>query len=81
MKWEFRLHSPPGGGVLSTAGGLVFGGTGEGDFFALDAANGKLLWRFQTGGSIRGNAISYVSAGKQQIAITAGSGLFVFGLE
>ena len=49
IKWEFRLHSPAIGGVLSTAGGLVFGSAKEGDFFALDAATGKALWRLQYG--------------------------------
>ena len=37
MKWEFTLKSPPWAGVISTAGGLVFGGSDEGNFFALDA--------------------------------------------
>jgi alcohol dehydrogenase (cytochrome c) len=81
LKWEFLLHSTPGGGVLSTAGGLVFGGTGEGDIFALDATNGKPMWHFQAGGTMRSNAISYESEGRQRIAVTAGRGLFVFGLE
>jgi hypothetical protein len=37
MKWEFKLLSPPWAGVLSTAGGLVFSGSDEGNFYALDA--------------------------------------------
>jgi alcohol dehydrogenase (cytochrome c) len=36
-RWEFRVHTPPWCGVLSTAGGLVFSGTMEGDFFALSS--------------------------------------------
>jgi alcohol dehydrogenase (cytochrome c) len=67
-------------GVLSTAGGLVFGGAEEGNFFALDAENGKLLWDLQLGGAIRASAMSFAIDGKQQVAITAGSSLFVFGL-
>ena len=35
--WDFKLPSPPWAGVMSTAGGLVFGGSNEGNFFALDA--------------------------------------------
>ena len=62
--WEFRVHSPPWCGILATAGDLVFSGTMEGDFFALDAWSGKLLWRFQTGGEIWANASSYRSEGK-----------------
>ncbi len=79
--WEFRLNSPPWAGVLSTAGGLVFGGTNEGDFFALHAETGKLLWRFQTGGQVIANPVSYLSEGKQQIAVSAGRGLFIFALD
>jgi alcohol dehydrogenase (cytochrome c) len=79
--WEFRLQTPPFAGVLSTAGGLVFGATPEGDFFALDATSGKPLWHFQTGGNVISNPISYQSAGRQQVAITSGNSIFAFGLE
>src|SRR5262249_58338174 len=41
QRWEFKLHSPPWAGLLSTAGGLVFGGASEGNFFALDAQTGR----------------------------------------
>ena len=81
MQWEFKLFSPPWAGVLSTAGGLVFAGTNEGDFLALDAANGKSLWHFQTGGIIRANPVSYLSGGKQHVVIAAGNALFAFGME
>jgi len=59
------VHTPPWCGVLSTAGNLVFSGTMEGDFFAVDSVSGKLLWRIQTGGAIWANPISYMSEGKQ----------------
>jgi alcohol dehydrogenase (cytochrome c) len=78
QKWEFPLHSPPWGGVMATAGGLVFGCSNEGDFFALDAATGKSLWHYQTGGAVLANPISYLSEGKQYIAIAAGRSLFAF---
>jgi alcohol dehydrogenase (cytochrome c) len=80
LEWEFKLHSPPWAGVLTTAGGLVFGGSQEGDFYALDAETGEPLWQFQTGGAIRANPISFSMDGAQQIAIAAGSVLYVFGL-
>ena len=79
-KWEFRVHTPPWCGVLSTAGNLVFSGTMEGDFFALDAVDGKLLWRIQTGGAIWSNPISYLSEGKQYIVVSAGSSVIAFSL-
>jgi len=81
LKWEFKLFSPPWSGVLSTAGGLVFASAQEGDVFALDAANGKLLWRFQTGGWAHSNPISYLSNGKQFIAVAMGNSLYNFALE
>jgi alcohol dehydrogenase (cytochrome c) len=81
LKWEFKLHSTATAGLISTAGNLLFGGTNEGDFFALDAAAGRPLWRFQTGGSIHANPITYLSAGKQHVAIAAGRSVFVFGLD
>jgi alcohol dehydrogenase (cytochrome c) len=80
LKWEFRLHTPAWSGVLATAGGVVFGGSDEGNFYALDAETGKPLWDIQTGGGIVANPISFLSDGKQHVAIAAGSALFVFGL-
>ncbi len=80
LKWEFRLHTPAWSGVLATAGGLVFCGANEGNFFALDAATGKPLWDFQTGGVVVANPISFLIDGKQHVAIAAGQALFVFGL-
>jgi alcohol dehydrogenase (cytochrome c) len=81
VKWEFRVPTPPWCGLLSTAGGLVFSGTMEGMFFAVDAENGEPLWRFQTGGEIWSNPISYEYEGRQHIAIAAGAALVVFGLD
>jgi alcohol dehydrogenase (cytochrome c) len=80
LKWEFRLQSPPWAGVLSTAGGLVFSGSDEGNFYALDALTGKPLWDFQTGASIADNPMSYQVDGKQYVTIAAGHALFAFGL-
>jgi alcohol dehydrogenase (cytochrome c) len=80
LRWEYPLFSPPWAGVLSTAGGLVFGGCDEGYVFALNASSGKSLWRFQTGGKIIANPMSYLSDGKQRVAIAAGHALYVFGL-
>src|SRR5258705_11641301 len=49
QKWEFRLKSPPWVGVLGTAGGLVFGGPGQGNFYSLDPIPDKPLWLLQPG--------------------------------
>jgi alcohol dehydrogenase (cytochrome c) len=79
-RWSFRLQSPPWAGVLSTAGGLVFSGSDEGNFYALDAGTGKPLWDFQTGSAIAANPISFTVDGKQRVAISADRVLYVFGL-
>jgi alcohol dehydrogenase (cytochrome c) len=60
---------------------LVFGGSTEGYFYALDAATGKPLWQFMAGGQIVTNPVSYLVNGKQYVAVTAGLSLFVFALE
>ena len=78
--WEFPLPSPPWAGVLSTAGGLVFGGSNEGNFFAVDASTGKPLWQFQTGGAMRASPMAFAADGRQRIAVAGGRALFVFGL-
>ncbi|MBM3797850.1 MAG: hypothetical protein FJW31_28245 [Acidobacteria bacterium] len=82
MAWEFKVTSPPYAGLLSTAGNLVFGATNEGQFFALNAATGQPLWRFQaTSLLVRSNPMSYSVDGKQHVAMTMGNSLYVFGLE
>ena len=79
--WDFALPSPTWAGVLSTAGGLVFSGSNEGNFFALDAATGKPLWQFQTGGPIRSGPMSFALDGRQYVATAGGHALFVFTLS
>ncbi len=78
--WEYRLHTKPWAGVLSTGGQLVFGGSDEGYAFALDAESGKEVWRMNTGGVIRANPITYLSKGSQVVAVAAGSSIFTFEL-
>ncbi len=80
QRWEFPLHSAPWAGVLATAGRLVFSGSDEGNFFALDAGTGKPLWDFQTGGAIVANPISFAIGGHQCVAVAANRVLYVFEL-
>ncbi len=79
--WDFPLLTMPTAGVLSTAGQLIFGGSDEGYVFALDAETGKPVWRQNTGGRIRGSAMTYLSEGKQVIAVASGSSIFTFDLN
>ncbi|MSV32079.1 MAG: PQQ-dependent dehydrogenase, methanol/ethanol family, partial [Bryobacterales bacterium] len=80
LKWEYKLHSPSHAGLMTTAGGLVFG-SNQSTFFALDAKSGALLWRFESGGNIVANPISYLADGKQYVAIAAKHALLVFSLD
>jgi outer membrane protein assembly factor BamB len=79
-KWEHRMADITWGGVLSTAGDLVFGGGREGYLLALDARSGELLWRESLGGQINSAPMSFAVNGRQYIAIAAGSALFAFAL-
>ena len=80
LVWEYKLLSPPWTGLMSTAGGLVFSGSNEGNIFALDARTGKPLWNFHSGGSVSSNPISFQLDGRQHIAVAAHKVLYVFGL-
>jgi alcohol dehydrogenase (cytochrome c) len=80
LKWEFRLLSPSWVATLATSGGLVFSGSDEGNFFALDAESGKPLWDFNLGASIRSNPVTYEVDGKQYVVESAGNTYFVFSL-
>jgi glucose dehydrogenase len=60
------------GGVLATAGGLVFTGEGNGWFRAYDAKDGKILWSFQAGAGVNAPPSSYQVDGKQYIVVGAG---------
>jgi alcohol dehydrogenase (cytochrome c) len=64
--------------VVASQGGVLFTGDLNNDFLALDAANGRVLYRFNTGGSIGGGVVSYELKGKQYVAVTSGvvSGFF-----
>jgi alcohol dehydrogenase (cytochrome c) len=81
QQWEFELQAPPWSGVMATAGGLVFGASNEGIFFALDARDGKPLWNFNSGAHIRTNPMGFAVDGNQRVAIIGGRTLFVFGVK
>jgi alcohol dehydrogenase (cytochrome c) len=69
-----------GGGLLSTAGGVIFSGELIGEFVALDAKTGNVLWHFNTGQPINAQPITYMFHGKQYVAIASGSDIFGFAL-
>jgi alcohol dehydrogenase (cytochrome c) len=80
LRWEYQVLTPLWNGVMSTAGGVVFGATNEGNFFALDAETGASLWDFQAGAPARSNPMSFEVDGRQRVVLEAGNALFVFSL-
>ena len=74
VKWEFKNNAPLWGGVMTTAGGLVFTGTPEGKFIAFDDETGDILWSFQTGSGIVGQPITWEQDGEQYVTVVSGGG-------
>ena len=73
--WEDKEDLPVWSGALVTAGDLVFYGTMEGWFKAVDASTGKLEWQFKTGSGIIGQPVAYRGPdGREYIAILSGVG-------
>ena len=82
IAWD-RPHGSgarPWGGVLSTAGGVVFYGDGDGTFTAADAMNGAPLWHFHTNDTFKASPMTYLAGGRQFVAIAAGQNVIAFGL-
>jgi len=74
-RWQIPERFPVWSGALATAGDVVFYGTMDGWFKAVDARNGTPLWQFKTGSGIIGQPMSYRGPdGKQYVAILAGVG-------
>jgi glucose dehydrogenase len=60
------------GGVLATAGQLVFTGEGNGELLALHAESGALLWHYKAPYGVNAPPVTYAVAGKQYVAVVAG---------
>lgn len=72
IAWQVKTDQPLIGGVMATAGGLVFMGEADGYFSAFDAKDGKRLWKFNAGAGVNGPPVSYRSGDTQFVAVTAG---------
>ena len=79
-KWDFKMVDATESGVLSTASDLVFGGGIEGNFVALDARTGELLWHANLGGPNASGPVSYAVNGKQYVVGTGAGTMYVFAL-
>src|SRR5271163_2257856 len=77
IKWQVKTPQPMIGGVLATAGGVVFAGESNGWFKAYDAKNGNVLWKFQAGAGVNAPPSSYTVGGKQFIVVAAGGNVQV----
>ncbi len=72
--WSKETKFPWNDGTLTTNGGLVFSGTPDEKFYALDAKTGHVLWQFHTASGVIGQPVSYQVNGKQYIAVQSGFG-------
>jgi PQQ-dependent dehydrogenase (methanol/ethanol family) len=73
--WSIKEDLPVWSGALATGGDVVFYGTMDGWFKAVDATNGTALWQFKTGSGIVGQPITYRGPdGKQYVAVLSGVG-------
>ena len=87
-KWEIKYTPLPssrmlafGGGVLSTAAGLVFASDDEGNFRAVNASDGRILWQSPLGASPAGAAaMTYMLDVRQWVVIAAGATVRGFAL-
>ncbi len=72
--WRVDLAHQWNGGVLVTAGHLVFQGGGDGRFVAYDARSGQMLWDVTTGQGIIGSPVTYLVDAQQYVTVAAGWG-------
>ncbi len=74
IAWEVKNNAPLWGGVMTTAGNLVFWGTPEGYLQAADAKTGKVVWKFQTGSGVVAPPVTWEDKGEQYVAVVSGWG-------
>ena len=72
--WKVSLDKPWSGGVVSTAGNLVFEGMATGEFAAFKADDGKRVWSTQTNTGIMAPPVTYQAGGEQYVAVELGWG-------
>jgi alcohol dehydrogenase (cytochrome c) len=77
VKWRFRFTGGGGGGLLATAGRVLFSGDGSGNFVAFDATNGKPLWHTRIG-NISNAPQTYLVDGRQYVLAAVGDALYAF---
>jgi PQQ-dependent dehydrogenase (methanol/ethanol family) len=82
--WEVPQSGPVegkrNGGLLATAGDILFYGDPSGDVEALDGRNGRVLWNFPTNGINKASPMTYTAGGKQFVALAVGPNILCFSL-
>jgi alcohol dehydrogenase (cytochrome c) len=71
-RWRAKSNYPIQSGITPTAGGVVFFGDMGGNFYALDSASGRRLWRGNLGGAVGGGVVTYSAGGAQKVAAAVG---------
>jgi alcohol dehydrogenase (cytochrome c) len=67
---DFQIWSA----MLATGGGLLFTGKETGEFIAVDADTGEVIWQFQTGSGINAIPVTYTHQGRQYVTVLSGIG-------
>jgi PQQ-dependent dehydrogenase (methanol/ethanol family) len=82
IAWEIeqKVPTPNYGGVLATAGGVVFYSESSGAFAAVDAKTGHPLWHFDASESPKASPMTYMVDGRQYVAIASGANILSFAL-
>jgi alcohol dehydrogenase (cytochrome c) len=80
-RWRFEQFDVSDSGILTTASDLLFTGSREGYFHALDARTGELLWKASLGGQIVMAPVTYMVNGRQHVAVISGNTLVTFALR
>ena len=78
LRWQARTDEPLVGGVLATAGGLVFSGAGKGVFAAFASESGRRLWSWQCDAGVNAPPVTYSVSGRQYVTVAVG-GNALFG--
>ncbi len=81
IEWEFPIMPRSSAGITTTAGGIVFTGSADGYFFALDAASGEELWHISLGARVHAAPMTYAIDGEQFVTIASGNVVYTFGLR
>ena len=81
IEWEFPIMPRSSAGISTTAGSLVFTGSADGYFFALNAATGEELWHISLGARVHAAPMTFSVAGKQYVTIASGNVVYTFGLR